>query len=417
MLSWLIFRNYLLSRRSGALVRIIAWHCVIGIGMGVAALVIVLSVMNGFNLTIRSRMLSVEPHLVVSQEQPPSGEDLGKMRALVEEILPGGIEDVERYETQDLILRSVDGVFGSAIAKGYDSLSMHRMLTRIWASMKKETAAPVPQSSELAANEVVLGVDLARSLGIFEGDEVILVPPETLLLPKGEIPRFQKFRVKSLLSTQMPEFDSKLMFYNIDTLSKRMRNLTRETGFEIRLKDTAAADLVKKKLKARGIAAQTWGERDTSLFFALKMESYAMALFLTLAVLITSFSIVTVMVLLMSQKRQDIGMMMALGLSVRRTRLVFLRVGLLLSYMGILGGVLLGGGVCLLLDWYPMELLPDIYTDSTLPAKLTPRILLFVMGCSTVIAILGSWLPIWRYVIDNPSAALRRGPQNLATPD
>lgn len=417
MLSWLIFRNYLLSRRSGALVRIIAWHCVIGIGMGVAALIIVLSVMNGFNITIRSRMLSVEPHLVITQKESPSQQDIAKMRTLAEEISPGGIVGVERFETQDLILRSVDGVFGGAVAKGYDSQSMHAMMTRVWGSMKKETAPPVPETSELSETEVVLGIDLARGLGIFEGDEVILVPPETLLLPKGEIPRFQKFRVKSLLNTQMPEFDSKLMFYNINTLSKRMRSLSRETGFEIRLVDAHQADSVKKKLAEKGIAAQTWGERDTSLFFALKMESYAMALFLSLAVLITSFSIVTVMVLLMSQKRQDIGMMMALGLSVKRTRFVFLRVGLLLSYMGIVGGVILGGGVCLLLDWYPMELLPDIYTDSTLPAKLTPRILLFVLGCSTFIAVLGSWLPIWRYVIDNPSAALRRGPQNLATPD
>lgn len=417
MLSWLIFRNYLLSRRSGALVRVVAWHCVIGIGMGVASLVIVLSVMNGFNLTIRSRMLSVEPHLVVTQANAPSEKEIGDLRASLEEILPKGIEDLERFENQDLILRSVDGVFGGALAKGYDGPSLHAMLTRVWTSLKKDTAPPVLETAQLGPNEVILGVDLARGLGIFEGDEVILVPPETLLLPKGEIPRFQKFRVKSLLNTQMPEFDSKLMFYNIDTLSKRMRSLSRETGFEIRLKDAYRADDVKKRLKEKGIDAQTWGERDTSLFFALKMESYAMALFLSLAVLITSFSIVTVMVLLMSQKRQDIGMMMALGLSVRRTRWVFLRVGLLLSYLGIFGGVLLGGAVCLLLDWYPMELLPDIYTDSTLPAKLTPRILMFVMGCSTFIAVLGSWLPIWRYVIDNPSMALRRGPQNLAMPD
>lgn len=417
MLSWLIFRNYLLSRRSGALVRIIAWHCIIGIGMGVAALLIVLSVMNGFNQTIRTRMLSVEPHLVINQKDSPGEAELVRMRVLVEQLMPGQLIEIERYETQDLILRSVDGVFGGGLAKGYDKASMHAMLKRVWASLKKDTPEPIIETADLGANEVVLGIDLARGLGIFEGDEVILVPPETLLLPKGEVPRFQKFRVKSLLNTQMPEFDSKLMFYNIDTMSKRMQSLSRETGFELRLKDPYKADSLKKRLAEKGVEAQTWGERDTALFFALKIESYAMALFLTLAVLITSFSIVTVMVLLMSQKRQDIGMMMALGLSVRRTRMVFLRVGLLLSYMGIIGGVLFGASVCLFLEKYPLELLPDIYTDSTLPAQLTPRILFFVLGCSTLIAVLGSWLPIWRYVLNNPSDALRRGPQNLATPD
>lgn len=416
MLAWLIFRNYLLSRRSGALVRIIAWHCVLGIGMGVAALVIVLSVMNGFNITIRSRMLSVEPHLVITLKQSPTPEQLERLRATLNEVSRGGVEQLERFETQDLILRSMDGVFGGALAKGYDGPAMQAMRSRVWQNLRKNTAPPQEETSQLGPTEIILGIDLARGLGIFEGDEVILVPPETLLLPKGEVPRFQKFKVKSLLNTQMPEFDSKLMFYNIDTLTKRMRSASRETGFEVRLKDPYAADRVKKRLKEKGIDAQTWGERDTSLFFALKMESYAMALFLSLAVLITSFSIVTVMVLLMSQKRQDIGMMMALGLSVRRTRSVFLQVGLMLSYLGILGGIVLGGSVCLLLEMYPMELLPDIYTDSTLPAKLTPRILMFVLGSSTLIAIVGSWLPIWRYVIDNPSVALRRGPQTLSTP-
>jgi lipoprotein-releasing system permease protein len=191
-------------------------------------------------------------------------------------------------------------------------------------------------------------------------------------------------------------------------VNPKVKSIGRETGYEVRLRDPYEADRVKAKLEEKGIHAQTWGERDTSLFFALKIESYAMALFLTLAVLITSFSIVTVMVLLMSQKRQDIGMFMALGLSVRRTRVVFLKVGLLLSYLGILAGVVLGAGVCIFLEIHPLELLPDIYTDSTLPAKLTWRILAFVLGMSSLIAVLGSTLPVWRYVLGTPAESLRR---------
>src|SRR5258708_25007697 len=98
MLSWLIFKNYLLSRRSGALVRIIAWHCILGIGMGVAALVIVLSVMNGFNHTIRNRMLSVEPHLVVMISPPPSRGDLEKFTAVVRKIAL--VDEVVRFSSQ-----------------------------------------------------------------------------------------------------------------------------------------------------------------------------------------------------------------------------------------------------------------------------------------------------------------------------
>jgi lipoprotein-releasing system permease protein len=376
--------------------------------MSVAALIIVLSVMEGFNRTIRTRMLSVEPHLTASQKAHPTRTQAHNLERLVGEISQGGVERVDRFETQDVILRSVDGVFGGVVAKGLDSGSMNSLLTRIWQISRQETAAPQPETSSLGANEIILGVDLARSLGIFEGDEVLLIPPETLLLPKGEAPRFQKFRVRSLISTQMPEFDSKLMFYDLDKFNRRMRSVSRESGFEIRLRNAQEADMIKARLKDKGVDVQTWGERDTSLFFALKMESLAMTLFLSLAVLITSFSIVIVMVLLLSQKQRDIGLLMAIGMSARRARSLFLGVGLLLSFVGITGGIVLGSTVALALDWYPMELLPDIYTDATLPAKLTVRIFLFVTIGSSLIAILGSWLPVWRYVTLSPAEALRK---------
>lgn len=396
MLARLILKNYLLSRRSGALVRIIAWHCIIGIGMGVAALVIVLSVMNGFNISIRNRMLSVEPHLVIATPKLPSKKDLHALTAAIAK--GAAVDQVELFESQDIIIRSMEGMFGGAIAKGYDPDTLKALVKRVW-----KGSGDTP---ELKPNEVILGVDLARALGIFEGDDVILVPPETLLLPKGEIPRFRKYRVRALINTQMPDVDSKVMFYNFG--SQVPHSLSMVNGYEVRLKDPYEAETVQKDLAAKGIKSQTWMERDISLFFALKMESYAMTLFLSLAVLITSFSIVTVMVLLMSQKRQDIGMLMALGLSYQKTRIVFLRVGLLLSSIGIVSGLVFGTSVCLFLDWYPLELLPDIYTDSTLPAKLTPRILYFVIGSSAVIAVLGSWLPVWRYVLKNPAESLRK---------
>lgn len=402
MLAWMIFRNYMLSPRSGALVRVISWHCILGVGMGVAALIIVLSVMSGFNASIRGKMLSVEPHLVVSHKDEES-----VLKVLNN--FGSGVESVDRFEHQDMILRSGEGVFGGVIAKGYQTETLHRVLVRIWKSGRQNTPSPQIDTAQLAADEVILGGDLARNLGVFEGDEVTLVPPETLLLPKGEIPKLQKFRIKSLVSTSMPELDQKLLFYNLDTYPKRMRSASSEGGFEIRLNKPNEADQAKTLLVGQKIKAETWGDRDNSLYFALKMESLAMTLFLSLAVFITSFSIVIVMVLLLSQKRQDIGMMMALGLSIRNARLIFLRVGLLLSLIGIGGGIILGSAVSLYLDWFPVEILPqDIYTDATLRADLTWQTILFVVVCSGLISIVGSWLPVWRYILSTPSEALRR---------
>lgn len=410
MLSWLIFKNYLLSRRSGALVRIIAWHCILGIAMGVAALIIVLSIMNGFNLTIRNRMLSVEPHLIQLSKNRPTEEEARKVAETVAAVSASGVANVNRFESQDLILRSTEGYFGGAVARGLSTEAIHQLMERVWMASRRDTARPLPESADLGPREVIMGVDLARNLGIFENDEVVLVPPETLLLPKGEIPKLQKFKVRYLVSTQTPEIDAKLLFYSLDDYPARMRSLSLENGYEIRLNNPYEAESVKKLLLKKGVEMQTWGERDTSLFFALKMESWAMTLFLSLAVLITSFSIVIVMVLLMSQKRQDIGLLMAMGLSFRRVRWTFVQVGLMLSFLGIFSGVLIGASVCWVLDTYPIELLPDIYTDSTLPAKLSQNILFFVLSCSTVIAVIGSCLPVWRYIVNAPAQALRRVP-------
>lgn len=355
-------------------------------------------------MTIRSRMLSVEPHLIITQAKRPTTEDIERLKGVMHKIAP--IDELEVYDSQEFIIRSMEGTFNGALAKGYSPEALDLMLRRIW---RNSTAVP-----KLEANEIILGSDLAHSMGVYEGDEVILVPPETLLLPKGEIPKFKKFRVRSLLSTQTPEIDSKLLFYSIDGASQMLKSASLQTGFELRLHDPYGAEKAKNALvkqgysPAAGYSVQTWMERDSSLFFALKMESFIMTLFLSLAVLITSFSIVIVMVLLLSQKRQDIGLFMSMGMSFQRTRTVFLRVGLLLSFFGIFGGVILGSLICYILETYPLELLPDVYTDSTLPAKLTWRILGFVLLSSSAIAVFGSWLPVWRYISKDPSQNLRK---------
>lgn len=408
MLSWLIFRNYLLSKRSGALVRIVAWHCILGIAMGVAALIIVLSVMNGFNLKIRSSMLSVEPHLVLAQREEAKDDQATRLQKLVESLSSDGVKEVHAFETQDLIVRSADGSFGGVVGKGYSQDAIYSLLNRIWVSGRRVTAQPQEESARLEAGEVILGSDLARSLSVFEGDEILLIPPETLLLPKGEVPRLSRFKVKALVSTNMPEIDSKLLFYRLGAFPKSNKSLSHDAGFEIMLNNPYEAEGLKKKLAAKDVAVQTWGDRDSSLFFALKVESYAMTLFLSLAVLITSFSIVIVMVLLLSQKRQDIGLLMTMGLSVRRVRATFFQVGLLLSFCGILSGVVVGSILCFAMDRYPMELLPDIYTDTTLPAKLSFSIFVFVLVCSSLIGLVGSWLPAWRYVESSPAVNLRK---------
>jgi lipoprotein-releasing system permease protein len=401
MLSWMIFRHYLLSRRSGSLIRLIAWLCMAGVGVGVASLIIVLSVMNGFNVKIRENMLNVEPHLVISQAKI---EDTVKVKSA----LGSDAEAIWFSENQDVVLRTVDGVFSGAIAKGLPSKGLQAWLAHVW---KPKTAHNTidPDNLVLGPREAVLGVDLAAQLGVFDGDELYVIPPETLLQPKGEVPKYEKVMIKGLISTQMPDVDSKMFIYNSDnTLRGWWKNTASlESGFEVRLKEPYEADRIAERMTRNGFHVQTWRERNTSLFFALKMESLAMTIFLSLAVLITSFSIVSVMVLLITQKRREMGMLMAMGLSRVRTIRAFTLVGIYLSAIGVGAGVLVGSAVALIMDYYPIEILPDIYYDSTLPAHLSMNTLLGVMIGSSILAFVGAYVPVRLYVAPSAAQSLR----------
>ncbi len=403
MLSWMLFRHYLLSRRSGSLIRLIAWLCMAGVGIGVASLIIVLSVMNGFNIKIRQNMLNVEPHLVIRNAPRIKEWD-------IRGLLGSELESMWYSENQDVVLRTVDGVFSGAIAKGIPTKGLKDWLSHVW----KPTSGGDPMNPDsffLGPRQAILGVDLASTLGVFDGDDVYVIPPETLLLPKGEVPKYEKVTVKGIISTQMAETDSKLFVYNSENTLKGWwkQSASMEDGFEVRLKDPYSADALAQRLKRYGLDVQSWHDRNTELFFALKMESLAMTIFLSLAVLITSFSVVSVMVLLITQKRKEMGMLMAMGLSRKATRGAFTLVGVYISTIGVGAGVLFGCAVALFMDYYPIEVLPDIYYDSTLPAHLSNNIVFGVIVGAAILACIGAYVPVRFYANPNPSECFRRG--------
>ena len=148
------------------------------------------------------------------------------------------IESVWFTETQDVVLRTVDGVFSGAIAKGMPPAGAKDWLAHVWKPKAGESRW-IRNSSRWAHAQAILGVDLARRLGVFDGDDVYVIPPETLLLPKGEVPKYEKVTVKGIISTQMPEIDGKLFVYNSENtlLGWWKEAASVEPGFEVRLRD------------------------------------------------------------------------------------------------------------------------------------------------------------------------------------
>ncbi len=408
MLSWTLFKRYLLSKQSESLVKVVSRLCVLGVAVGVASFIIVLSIMNGFSNSTMRRHLIVEPHIVI--------KEVGQNKKA--QFITPLVQRLDKYELQDVFLRSPDN-FSGAIAKGVS----RELLKTIFLKFKPQKAPPsedeylsliapsdIVQIIEgLKPGEVIIGVDLARSMGLVEGDKVTVLPPETLLLPAGEAPLIEKIVIKGLFSTNIAEVDGNYIYYLYDeTLTSFKKTASREEGYEVRL---TQAELYNEYLQSlTGLSEysfETWVDRNSSLFLALKVEKWTMTTFLSLAALITSFTIITVLILLITQKRNDIGVLMTLGLSSNALQKIYTRMGLYLFGIGLIGGMIFGVLVSLTLQMYPLEVLPNIYYERTIPSQLDIHLILWMCVGAIIIGSLASWIPARRIVKMSPIDILR----------
>jgi lipoprotein-releasing system permease protein len=397
--------------------------------------------MNGFHGSIRNRLLAAEPHLVFSLDREMQARAGREPRFGFSDRTYSLLEkegaSLDLIERQDVVLRTSDGVFSGAEARGLDEEALKRLLRAVEEANRNEQKSfyGLPPTSEeslaLGPGEVILGIEFARSLGLYEGDRVTVIAPEALLLPAGEAPRFERVTVKRLLATNVADLDNKLFLYARGrTLIGLGASASRRTDVEAWLPKAERAEKVKAALLdvadseksttahqwMTSQSVQTWGDRNSILFYALKLELVAIGLFLSLSTLIAGFSIVTVLLILITQKRKEIGLLMSLGLSRVRTRALFTRLGLLLSSVGILSGAILGVIACLAIDSMDTSILPDFYYDTTVPAKLEPVFVVGVVGLALLLAFIASYVPARRITDLEPADALMSRYRNREAP-
>lgn len=405
------FRKYLFSKRAGALVKRISWLTVTGLMISVSALVVVISVMTALNHNIEDRTLAVEPHLSI--------EIPGVTQTALLEIHPIATKlrslsdlQVDVFESQDIILRTLDGHFRGAVARGLKQESLNQMLGKMrkLEKKRKDIKSSEPLMDEvLAPGEILIGVDLAVSLGAFEGDSLLVIPPESLLLPPTETPKYERVKIKRIISTNLADVDSQNIFYIRDhTLGGLKNTASRHTGIEVWIPEPHKAEAFKAQLSGFPEArVQTWKEKNSALFFALRLEKLAITLFLGLAALIASFSMISVLVLLVSQKKREIGLLQAVGFSKLQVRKLFMSIGLCLSGSGLIFGVILGSGISFYIEKNPLNVLPDIYYDSQIPAYLDGSFVFTVLFLGCALAWVGSYLSSQGAATVSPSEALR----------
>ena len=407
-IGWRYTRAGRAGRRNG-FISFISGVSVLGITLGVAALIIVLSVMNGFQKEVRERMLAAIAHVEVFEGH---GGSLDDWRAVADATLRHSrVKAAAPFVVSQALLTRGDEMKG-ALVRGIDP-EAEALVTPLAAQMKTEMARLRPGSFG-----VLVGAQLARSLGVRAGDQLTIVTPSGQMTPGGVMPRLKQVTVAGLFEVGHYQYDSTLVLMHIDDAARLFRSGGPQ-GVQLRLDDqqaarAVAADLV-RELPA-GLAVRDWTRTNAEWYDAVQLEKRMMAIILTLIVAVAAFNLVSTLVMTVTDKRADIAILRTLGASPRSIMGIFIVQGAASGVMGTLGGLALGLGVAFNIDvivpalerLFNASFLPgSIYLITRMPSDPQAADIVPIALISLALAFLATLYPSWRASRINPAEALR----------
>ncbi|MFT7324875.1 MAG: lipoprotein-releasing system permease protein [Rhodoferax sp.] len=409
ILGWRYTRAGRATRRNG-FISFISGVSMLGIALGVAALIIVLSVMNGFQKEVRDRMLGVVSHIEIFA---PNGAALPDVARTLAEVKanPQVIGAAPFISTQALLARGED--MKGTLVRGIDP-TREPEVTELAITLKNTGL------NRLIPGDfgVVLGVELARSLGVREGDRVTLVAPSGQVTPAGVVPRLKQMTVVGTFDSGHFEYDSALVLMHMDDAARIFR-LEGPTGVRVKLRDLHQAREVAAQLAGTlsgDLLIRDWTRQNRTWFAAVQLEKRMMFIILTLIVAVAAFNLVSTLVMTVTDKRADIAILRTLGASPQSIMGIFVVQGAMVGVMGTLAGLLFGLGIAFNIDVLVPALehllgatfLPkDIYLISRMPSDPQQSDILPIAIISLVLSFLATLYPSWRASRVNPAEALR----------
>ena len=414
VLGWRYTRAGRASRRNG-FISFISGVSMLGIGLGVAALVIVLSVMNGFQKEVRDRMLSVVSHIeVISADGGALEDTLGTLKQVKAHSQVIGAAPF--IAAQALLARGED--MKGVLVRGIDPALEPSVVDLSVAAQGLNKSMPGINALLPGQFGVVLGVDLARQLGLRIGDPVTLIAPNGQVTPAGVLPRLKQMQVVGLFNSGHYEYDSALAMLHVDDAGKIFR-LEGPTGIRLKIKDLHEARAVARELAPElplGMAVRDWTQQNRTWFAAVQVEKRMMFIILTLIVAVAAFNLVSTLVMTVTDKRADIAILRTLGASPQSIMGIFMVQGAMVGIIGTLGGMLLGLLVAFNIDvivpaletLFRASFLPkDIYLISRMPSDPQMSDILPVVVISLILSFVATVYPSWRASQVNPAEALR----------
>ena len=383
-------RNLRPKKKEGFL-KIISIFSFLGIMLGVAILIIVMSVMNGFKTDLTKKILGLNPHIIIQ----PNGFQINdnfitKIKKDFEEL-----SFTKSFSGEGIIIskEKAKGV----ILKGVDK--NEKKIKEFFDNFISQGSV-----SNFDTNHVFIGSELAFNLNLKEGDNVNLMSSAFVTTPIGSLPKQENFRVSGVFNTGFLEFDQNVIFLNIEDSLSIFEKKKEDQNIELYLKDPLKANFYKEKIQKinKNYFIYTWTDLNKSLFSALKVERNVMFIILTLIVIVAAFNIVSGLTILIKNKTKEIAILKTLGLSNKSIKKTFFLTGLTISFFATLSGVILGIIFSINIEKlriflstvFNLEIFPsDIYFLDKLPSEININSILIIFFISIIISAIASYLP------------------------
>ena len=406
MVAW----RYLRSRRKETVISVIASISFLGIMLGVATLIVVMAVMNGFRAELLSRILGINGHLIITPVDMPL-EDYAELAKRINGV-PGVKYAIPLVEGQVLAQGNV-GSGGGALVRGIRGEDLGKVTL---------VANNIKQGSIVAfdtAGGVAIGRRMADNLGLALGDTITLISPEGDVSPLGTTPRLKGYPVTAIFEVGMSEYDTSIVYMPFSEAQMYFNSEGKAQSLEVYLDNPDNVEALKPKVEEaaqRQIYMTDWRQRNQTFFSALQVERNVMFMILTLIVLVAALSIISGLVMLVKDKGHDIAILRTMGATRGAILRIFLMTGAAIGVVGTLAGVLLGVVICLNVErireffsWLSGTVLfnPELYFLSQLPAKMDASETVSVVVMALVLSFIATLFPAWRAARLDPVEALR----------
>jgi lipoprotein-releasing system permease protein len=414
--------RYLRARRKQVFVSVITFISIAGIFLGVAALIIVIAVMNGFENDLRNKILGINSHVILMQY---SGGMRNYSRAMEEVAqIPGVVASTPFIYSQGMLKHgnNVTGVVlrGISMENALKVINLGKIRDgKLDYLTDGERSIPdlKPEFADLPG--IVIGTELAKNLGVFPFEPLYVVSPSGISTPMGMVPRMKPFLVVGIFESGFYEYDATLAYISLKNCQEFLNMGDQVTGLEIRVDDIYKADQIAKAIEKKlgfPFWGRNWMEMNKNLFSALRLEKRVMFIILSLIVLVAAFNIISALIMIVMEKNKDIAILKSMGATQTDIMKIFIYQGLIVGAVGTVLGCLAGLSVALNLEalsrfverLFGFKILPgDVYYLSELPSQVNYGDVAIIIVGTMLISFVSTLYPSWRASRLDPAEALR----------